>query len=41
MGTSFALLDGKPLPALAKGAVEEIVLAQEWAQEETVRANRF
>jgi hypothetical protein len=38
-GTSFVLLDGKPLPALAKGSVAEIVLAPECVEDATVRAN--
>lgn len=38
-GTSFVLLDGKPLPALAKGSVAEIFLAPECIEDETVRAN--
>ena len=38
-GTSFVLPDGRPLPALAKGSVAEIVLAPECIENETVRAN--
>ena len=38
-GTNFLLLDGRPLPALVKGSVAEIVLAPECIEDETVRAN--
>jgi hypothetical protein len=37
-GTNFVLLDGKPLPALAKGSVAEIVLAPECIEDESIRA---
>ena len=38
-GTNFLLLDGRPLPALTKGSVAEIVLAPECIEDENIRAN--
>jgi hypothetical protein len=38
-GKSFVLLDGQPLPELAKNSVAELVLAPECIKDETIRAN--
>lgn len=38
-GSSFVLLDGKALPALAKDSMAEILLAPESIEDATVRAN--
>ena len=38
-GTNFVLPNGKPLPALVKGSVVELVLSPECIENEAVRAN--